>query len=361
MSLRCAVVLIFGLFLCRSASGQLPAEKALPKAEANSGAVALPSDHGQVWREYDLSAYTSKIKTTERPEQAVVDWILRETGTEVWFSAPLGLMSADRRALKVYHTPEMHRVVEDVVNRFTAGDGQAHLLGLRLVTVASPNWRGKGHTLLRPVSVQSAGVEAWLTSKENAALLFAELKKRPDFREHNSPHVAIQNGQSQTVARTRPRTYMRAAVVQDLTRPGGLTEQAQIDEGFSLQLSPLFSADGKTVDAVIKCQVDQVERFLPVLLESPSTPGTGPRAQIQVPVLVSWRLHERFRWPADQVIVLSCGVVAPPADEKASPLAALGGSPRADALLFIECLGKADAALAEPARSAGGTENRGRY
>ena len=359
MPARIVIALCFGvLLLSGTARGQGNDPPAKPAERENT---LLPRDHGQVWREYDLSAYTSKIKTTERPEQAVVDWILRETGTEVWFSAPLGLMSADRRTLKVYHTPEMHRVVQDVVTRFTAGEGQAHLMGLRLVTVGNPNWRGKGHTLLRPIIVQTTGVEAWLTSKENAALLLAELKKRPDVREHNSPHVAIANGQSQTVARTRPRTYMRAAPVQDLSRPGGLTEQAQIDEGFSLQLSPLFSADGKTIDAVIKCQVDQVERFLPVLLEPASTSGTAPRAQIQVPVLASWRLHERFRWPADQVIVLSCGVVALPADDKTSPLGTLTGSPRADALLFVECLGKADSALAEPVRSAGGIENRGRY
>jgi hypothetical protein len=69
-----------------------------------------------------------------------------------------------------------------------------------------------------------------------------------------------------------------------------------------------------------------------------------------VPQLVSWRLHERFRWPSDQVLLLSCGVVASPTAEKASPLGIPGltlpSSPaRADALLLIESHGKADAIL----------------
>jgi hypothetical protein len=71
--------------------------------------------------------------------------------------------------------------------------------------------------------------------------------------------------------------------------------------------------------------------------------GQWQRAQVQVPQLVSWRLNERFRWPTDQVLLLSCGVVASPVpDGKAGGNALtnlLGSAPsRADALLFLECL-----------------------
>ena len=39
---------------------------------------------------------------------------MRETGTEIWFSEPLGILSASRTTLKVYHTPEMQQIVADV-------------------------------------------------------------------------------------------------------------------------------------------------------------------------------------------------------------------------------------------------------
>ena len=65
--------------------------------------------------------------------------------------------------------------------------------------------------------------------------------------------------------------------------------------------------------------------------------------------MVSWRLHERFRWPTNQILLLSCGVVASPGPERPTTLGipnpfARGGG-RADALLFVESRGKASQAL----------------
>src|SRR3954464_2353571 len=90
-----------------------------------------------------------------------------------------------------------------------AGDREAQALGVRLMTVGSPNWRSSALSLLKPVDVKSPGVEAWLLSRENAAALYEQLKSRADFREHSSPHVEIANGQVQTLARTQARQYVR--------------------------------------------------------------------------------------------------------------------------------------------------------
>jgi hypothetical protein len=40
----------------------------------------LPSGQGQVWQEYDISPFTRRVTTTKRPEQMVVDWVLRRDG-----------------------------------------------------------------------------------------------------------------------------------------------------------------------------------------------------------------------------------------------------------------------------------------
>ena len=124
------------------------------------------------------------------------------------------------------------------------------------------------------------------------------------------------------------------------------TEVGQVEEGYTLQLSPLVETNESAIDAVLKCNVDQVEKFVPVNMEVPSRAGTQ-RVQLQVPQLVSWRLHERFRWSTDQVLVLSCGVVATPGHER-NPLnlPLFGGTPgRADALLFVEFKGKVAGAV----------------
>lgn len=338
-------------------------------AKVTKGSGTLPNNHGQIWREYDISPYTSRIANTTKPEQAIIDWILRETGPEVWFTDPFGILNADKTTLRVYHTPEMHQLVSGIVDRFVSSEGESQVLGLRLATVGSPNWRTRAYAWLRPVEVKTPGIEAWLLSKENATILVAELSRRADYREFNSPNLVVHNGQSQTVSRLRPKQYVKSVRPRDAVLAGYDTEMGQVDEGVSLQVSPLFSLDGRAVDVLVKCHVDQVEKLVPVSIDLPGFGGQWQRAQIQVPQVVSWRLHERFRWPSDQVLLLSCGVVAAPAPESnkgaAALLGALSTTPgRADALLFVECNGKAQVAAAPPENRPNaplGTSYKGRY
>jgi len=336
-----------------------------PITSVSKGSGKLPNDHGQIWREYDISPYTLRVTTTEHPQKAVIDWILRDTGTEIWFSEPLGILSATRNTLYVYHTEEMHGLIADVVDRFLVDcidgrEAESYAFSLRLITIASPNWRTTAMSLLQPVDVKAAGVDAWLLSKENAAVLIGQLQKRTDFRELNSPNVLINNGQSHTIARTTPRNYVRSVRMRPDVWPGHELNMGQILEGYSLQISPLMTVDGNTIDAVVRCHIDQVEKLVPVPVDVPSPSGGAQRVQIQVPQVVSWRLHERFRWPASQVMLLGCGVVASPTAERSGPLGLpipsvpgipLTNSPnRADALLFIECKGKQSQTLLEAKR-----------
>lgn len=349
-----------------AASGPGAAVESPPvELRVTKGKGTLPNDQGQQWREYDISPYTSRVTTTARPEQAIVDWILRETGTEVWFSEPLGLLSANRDTLTVYHTPEMQKLVQDLVERFVVTGAESQAFGLYLMSVSSPAWRSRALTLMRPVQVQSPGIEAWLLSKESAVMLINDLRARPDFREQSNPNVVIQNGQSTTLSQLKPRNYARSVKLRENALPGYELEMGQVQEGYSLQISPLMSRDQRTVDAVIKCYIDQVEKMVPVTIDVPAVNMQRQSVQIQVPQMVSWRLHERFRWPTDQVLLLSCGVVATPNNDKPafSLPSFLSDSGRADALLFVECRGKANQTLAEPQRTA--TEpapnTRGRY
>ena len=149
-----------------------------------------------MWREYDIRPYTLRVTTTARPEQAIVDWILRETGYEAWHSDPVGLLSANRDVLRVYHTPEMQAIVADIVDRFVNSAASAYAFTLRVATVRNPNWRAKALPMMTPIPVQSPGVQGWLLAKENARLLVSELSRRTDYREYNSSQQLVNNGQS---------------------------------------------------------------------------------------------------------------------------------------------------------------------
>jgi hypothetical protein len=252
-------------------------------------------------------------------------------------------LSATDRTLRVYHTPEMQAVVANIIDRFVNSQAETHAFGLRVVTLENPNWRARAMRLMTPVPVQSPGVQGWLLAREDAALLLSDMSKRPDFREHSSPHLLVNNGQSTIISSMRPRTYVRGVIQRADVWPGYEPEMGQIEEGFTLEFNPLLALDQRTVDAVIKLQLNQLERMAPVMLEVPTQVAPRQRTQIEVPQLTSRNLHERFRWPTDKVLLLSMGVVATPAPTAGSSVLDVlpfgGDPPRADALLFIESRG----------------------
>ncbi len=318
-----------------------------------SGPLNLPSDNGQYFEEYDLKPYTKELKTVDRPQQAIVDWVLRETGTDTWFTEPFGFVSADRNTLRVYHNEQMHQVVRAVHEKFVNGTTAPQLYGLRMMAIGNPNWRTRAHALMRTVQAQSPGVNAYLISKENNAKLLAMLRGRTDFRELNATDVVVHNGQSQVIEQLRGRNYVSDFQPQEGTWPPYMPVTGEMKEGYRLQLSPLLSIDKQSVDLIVKCNIDQVERLANVSLDMPLSTGQIFTGQINVPQVASWRLHERFRWPADQVLLLSCGVVAAPQGTPTTSLFGQGssligldriistGGDRADALLMIEHRGDA--------------------
>ncbi len=345
-----------------SGGGLAPIGATTTHARVTKGSGALPQDKGQVWREYDIRPYTLRVTTTARPEQAIVDWILRETGYEAWHSDPVGLLSANRETLRVYHTPEMQALVADIVDRFVNSAASNYAFTLRVATVGSPNWRAKALPMMTPIPVQSPGVQGWILAKENARLLLAELGRRTDFREYNSAQQLVNNGQSIVVSTMRQRSYVRNAIVTQATWPGYQPEMGNIEEGFSLEFSPLLALDLASADAVVKLKLNQIEKLLPVKLDLPTTVAPNQRVQVDVPQMTSSNLHERFRWPTDKVLLLSMGVVATPGPTKDNPVTdavkdavpILKTPPRADALLFVDSAGTAAPAptATAPPRSA---------
>ena len=199
--------------------------------------------------------------------------------------------------------------------------------------------------MLQPIEVQSPGVEAWMITKENAAQLISQLKRRPDFKEHGTGRISHHDGQTVSLKNTHPVQFVRNLRWVSNAVPNYQPLMTNIDEGYALEISSLSSIDGKTIEASIKASVDQVERLNTVKVIVPGVGGATNRVNLQIPELVSWRVQERFRWPNDQVLLLSCGVVASPESATTHSdgvlQSLLGGAARqrADALMFIEYRG----------------------
>jgi hypothetical protein len=326
--------------------------------------LTLPKDAGQHWMEYDLRPYSRLMPGVDRPQQAVLDWILRDTGTDVWFHEPCGVLTADRSTLRVYHNDAMQKTVQQTYEKFVNGPSQTQSFGLKIFLIANPNWRQRSLAWMKSVDVQSPGVSGWLLSKENAVLFAAMLRSRNDAVETTLPTLNLINGQSVSIDQLRTKTYVREFQKQESPYPSYIPVNDQLQEGYRIQFSPLLSTDLRTLEVSLKASIDQVERLNNVMIElpSPAVPATltapaSVNAQIQVPQLASWRLQERFKWPSDQVLVLSCGVIASPThtnlqntllgNAPAPTAGFLGlnrllpsqGGARSDALLFLEYKG----------------------
>lgn len=306
----------------------------------------LPNDAGQVWREYDITPYTDNVKSIQKPQQAILDWVLRETGTEMWFNQPLGILHATDDRLIVYHTPEIQAVVKSITDRFVRTRGQEQNFNVDLLTVGNPNWRSNAYSLLQTIDVQTPGVEAWMMSKENAAVLIGQLRQRSDFKQHSGGEVKNHDGQSFVLEKTKPVPFVRSIRWLPGQFPGFEPLMTTINEGYTLSISSLSLLDNRAIEVAIKCDVDQVETLTPIKIPI-GVGSTIQSADINVPELISWRLHERFRWPSDQVLLLSCGVVADPQPEVSGGKGVFGfgtrrrQTNRSDALLLIEYRGPA--------------------
>lgn len=295
------------------------------------------------WQTYDISGYTTSVKSVPNPEKNILDWILRETGTETWFGESTGVLSVGRHSVRCYHNAEVQNKVRAIVDRFAKTEQQDEVFGFQVLTIGNPNWRAKLMRLLTKVEAQTPGVEAWTAPKENAAQIFNELRRRSDFNHPISQTLITESGQPKKIIQQQPLNYFRSIVLDSKAFPPFRVETGQINEGYSIQFSSLRALDGRTMDAELFCSVRQVEQFRHVNIDVPSPTGNPQKHPISVPQTSSWRLRERFQWPADRVLIISAGVVAAP-DRKVKPNRTLKevfepNRNQADVLIMVDCKG----------------------
>lgn len=303
-------------------------------AMGRSSPGQLPADAGQVWKTYDIRPFVTVAGTGS--QKHVVDWVLQDTGYASWHGPTVASLTADESAVKVFHTPEMQARVEQTVARFTANAQTPHRFAVRVFGIGSPAWRADARPTMQPIAAATPGVQAWLVSRENAALLVARIRARGDCQELPTGPVLAGNGVPAVLSGGRTRPYVKDVDIRPDAWPGWQTLGASCDEGFSLDIHPLLGADGATVEAVVRCRIDQIERMAPVSVPAPA--GSGQRVQIEVPQVSAVRVGERFRWPANQCLVIGLGLVPwpVPGQNAAGSASLLTEAKRTDVIVIVE-------------------------
>ena len=292
----------------------------------------LPNDAGQTWKIYDLEPFVKAAGAGS--ERHVVEWILQETGYPAWHGAIPASLSAGDSKLSCYHTPEMQAQVAEIVERFVAEADAPHRFTVRVFGVDGPAWRAKARPALQPIPTATPGVQAWIVPREAAAVVLAGLRGRSGVAELPTGPALAANGLPASLKGGRQQAYVEDYVQTPNAWPGWQPKQATCDEGLAIDLHPLVSRDGTTVEAAFRCRIDQIERMAPVSLP---TPAGGPPLATQVPQVAAVRVGERFRWPASHTLVIGLGLVPWPVPaQNASPMALVPGVERRDVVVVVE-------------------------
>ena len=297
-------------------------------------AAQLPTDAGQVYRTYDISAFVKQ--NGPGSQKHVVDWVLQDTGYASWHGDVAASLSADESQLKCYHTPAMQARVAEIAARFTADAAAPHRFSIRVLGVGSPAWRNDARAFLEPIAAATPGVQAWIMAREEAAVLVGMLRGRSDCQELPTGPVLAGNGLPAILSGGRKRPYVQDVVPRPDVWPGWQTLGSSCDEGMTIDVQPLLSRDGTAVEAVLRCRIDQIERMAPLAVTVP-TPDRQ-RVQVEVPQMSAVRVGERFRWPANQVLVVGLGLVPwpIPGQNAAGSASLLTDAKRTDVVVLVE-------------------------
>jgi hypothetical protein len=292
----------------------------------------IPATGGQVWQTYDIAAYVDQAGAGS--QRHVVDWILQETGYPVWHGETPAALSADARTLSCFHTPEMQAKVEEIVARFVDDAAAPHRFSVRVLGLDGPGWRSEARPALVPVPVATPGVQAWIAPRETAAAVLARLRSRADCHELPTGPVLAANGLPATLSGGRKQPYVQDIAPRPDAWPGWQMQSATCDEGLAIDIQPLLSRDRAAVEAVVRCRIDQLERLATVSLASPVN---QQRVQVEVPQVAAVRVGERFRWPANQTLFISLGLVPWPVPaQNVSAVALLTDDKRCDVVIVVE-------------------------
>ena len=293
-------------------------------------------EQGQIWKEYNISAYTRGVTNTSRPEQAILDAILRQTGHNVWCGSTPGMLNVTPHAVRVYHTPEIQEQVESIVNQYLLSGNRTITWQFRVMTVNNPAWRAQAFSFMRAAETQSPGSSAWILNLSDVPNLVRILQEKYGLQQVNSPVVTVHNGQPATVNLTHPRQYVRG-IYPDPAGGGFRSANGLVESGCKLEFTPLVTGDDRIVDALVQIHIDNLERVYDVNLPMSSVRRGAPNSvKIQTPRIDQFRFQERFIWAADRALLISVGITPSPIPERNNVpgLSALGGD-RVETLILI--------------------------
>ncbi len=265
---------------------------------------------GFTWKTWDIGRYTAIAANAEnsKPEQKIIDWIFRATGSTDWHGEKITILSASRSALKAYNSPKMIKKVVDIVKRFIDTYNDRLSLRVRFIRTADTRWRYLVHSRMTSLGTGPQGQQIWSLTAADAAQVQVQMQAYRGFEVLMDKTLKLINGQTLLVEKSEAVEYVSGVRRDGAAGFGFQPENGQLKEGVTLRLSPLLTREGDAVDLAVDLQTNIVRRLIKTSVLSKRENGAND-IQINVPEVSETRLNQSvLGWQLGQTLVISAGV-----------------------------------------------------
>ena len=270
--------------------------------------AGFPSEAGQQWRDYDISGYTSLDHSQTNPQNAIIEWIFKRTGTSPWHGDKIAVLNASRTQVKAYNNPKILEQVGEVVERFTNATTDYLTIRVRFVAAVDTRWRYAVYSRLTPVERGAQGQQIWTLDVQDSAFVLAQMQVYQGFRMLTEQKVEMVNGQTLTVKTSEKLGFTSGLQRENASGLGYQPKPDQLEEGVTLKLSPLLTFDGDTIDASIDLTATTIKSLHRTKVIAPRQIGAAEMS-IDVPEVVESRLNQTVKnWPLGQTLLISAGI-----------------------------------------------------
>jgi hypothetical protein len=261
-------------------------------------------------KRWPIAKYTSIPTNVQAPpEKALIDWILLRTGISEWHGEYVTVLSANRKELIAYNSPEVLKQVDEIVERFVQSTADTLKIQVQFIAAVDPRWRYTVYPRLTYVGGGLQGQQIWTMTSRDAALVLTQMQIQQGFRQLAKEGVEMINGQTLSIKTREPRAFV-GGLAPD---PGGgiafQPRSEKIDEGIMLKLSPLLTYQGNAVDAKIDLTVNMVRMLHRTKVIAPRGEIGSIETSIDVPDSTQSHLEQTVRnWRLGQSLIISCGI-----------------------------------------------------
>ena len=266
------------------------------------------ADAGQQWKTFDIGRYTALDHSQGAPQNAIVEWIFRRTGTLPWHGDKIAVLSAGRTQIRAYNNAKVIEQTAEVVERFTNATSDFLSVRVRFVAAVDTRWRYAIYSKLTPVGSGPQGQQIWTLKADDLAAVVAQMQIYQGFRILTDQKVDMVNGQTLSIKTSEPRGYSGGMARESAGGQGYQPKAEQLEEGITLRLSPLLTFDGDSLDAAIDLTANTVRGLQRTKVIAPREIGPS-ELTIDVPEVGETRLNQTVKaWPLNQTLVISAGI-----------------------------------------------------